>query len=140
MMERMKTLSLLVSLIALWCSALPSFAADGPNQVAEKFYAGYVAQVDANKDTKVWVAKSDLVTDKFKKAYAKVMNAEEVDADPVLNAQDIPTKPFKAQKPEINIDTAIVVLVSWFGESEHKLKVRLVKKDGAWLMDVVEPL
>ena len=36
-------------------------AADGPDQVAEKFYAGYVAAVDANKDTRTWVAKSPLV-------------------------------------------------------------------------------
>lgn len=136
----MKTLSLLVSLLALWFSALPSSATDGPAQVAEKFHAGYVAQVDANKDTRIWVAKSELVTEKFKKAYAKIMNAEEVDADPVLNAQYIPTKPFEAGKPEINVDTATVVVVSSFGEDERKLKVKLVKKDDVWLLDVVEPL
>lgn len=112
-------------------------AGEGPDKVAEKFYAGYVATVDANKDTKAWVAKSALVTEKFKRAYARAMSAEEVDADPVLNAQDIPSQPFKAEKPEIAGDMATVVVVSSFGESKHKLKVRLVKVDGSWLLDAM---
>ena len=134
---RMKSLSLLIPLIVSLLAALPSHAADGPGQVTEKFYAGYVAAVEANKDTKVWVAQSKLVTGNFKKAYAKIMNAEEIDADPVLNAQDIPSTPFKAEKPQITGDAATVVVVSSFGEDKHKLKVKLVQKDGAWLLDAL---
>ena len=134
----MKLPSLLLAVLTLFLTALPSFAAEEPSTVAEKFYAGYVAQVDANKDTKAWVAKSKQVTDKFKKAYAKAMNSEELDADPVLNAQDIPTQPFKAGKPEIKDDKATVVLNTAFGEQKHKVTAKLVKIDGVWLLDAVE--
>ncbi|MCW1924022.1 hypothetical protein OKA05_15750 [Luteolibacter arcticus] len=138
----MKTLRLLLAAIVSLFTMLPSSAAeaaaDGPGQVAEKFYAGYVAEVEANKDTKVWVAKSKLVTPKFKKAYDKAMNAEEVDADPVLNAQDVPTKPFKAEKPEIRDAAASVVLTTTFGSEKHKVTAKLVKVDGVWLLDAVE--
>lgn len=130
--------SLLFALLALLFTGLPSFAADEPGAVAEKFYAGYVAQVEANKDTKAWVAASKLVTANFKKTYAKAMGAEELDADPVLKAQDVPTKPFKAEKPEIKDDKATVVLTAAFGEEKHKVKAKLVKVDGAWLLDAVE--
>lgn len=106
--------------------------------MAEKFYEGYVAQVEANKDTKKWVAGSKLVTANFKKAYAKAMNAEEVDADPVLNAQDVPTKPFKAGKPEIKDSAATVVLVTSFGKEKHQVTARLVKVNGVWLLDSVK--
>ncbi|MCW1915618.1 YbjP/YqhG family protein [Luteolibacter sp. GHJ8] len=112
-------------------------AADEPSAVAEKFYAGYVAEVEANKDTKVWVAKSKLASEKFKKAYAKAMNSDELDADPVLNAQDIPDKPFKAQKPVIKDDKATVVLNAGSGEYKHSVTVKLVKTDGVWLLDAV---
>jgi len=138
----MKTLRfLLLALVSLF-TVLPSFAADAPKdepgQVAEKFYAGYVAQVEANKDTKAWVAASKLVTPKFKKDYAKAMSAEEIDADPVLNAQDVPTKPFKADKPVIKDATATVVLTTTFGSEKHKITATLQKVDGAWLLDAVK--
>ena len=138
----MKTLRILLTVVVSLFTALPSYAADppaqDPGQVAEKFYAGYVAQADANKDTKAWVAGSKLVTAKFKKAYAKAMNAEEVDADPVLNAQDVPTQSFKAEKTEINDATATVVLTTSFGTGKHQVTAKLVKVDGVWLLDSVK--
>ncbi len=106
--------------------------------MAEKFYAGYVARVDANKDTKAWVAQSKEVTAKFKKTYAKAMGSKELDADPVLNAQDTPTKPFKAGKPEIKDGQATVVLTAYFDKDPHKVTAKLVKVDGAWLLDAAE--
>ncbi len=138
----MKNLRILLTVVVSLFTLLPSHAAeaaaDDPGQVAEKFYAGYVAQVEANKDTKVWVANSKLVTAKFKKAYAKAMNAEEVDADPVLNAQDVPSKPFKAEKPEIKDAAATVVLTTSFGTGKHQVTAKLLKVDGAWLLDSVK--
>ena len=139
----MKTLCLLIAVLASLFAPFPSLAADeaaaaDPGAVAEKFYAGYVAQVEANKDTKKWVAGSKLVTPNFKKAYAKAMNAEVVDADPVLNAQDVPSKPFKAGKPEIKDTTATVVLVTSFGKEKHQVTATLKKVDGAWLLDSVK--
>jgi hypothetical protein len=130
--------SLLLAVFAFLLTVLPSFAAEEPSAVAEKFYAGYVAQVDANKDTKAWVAKSKLVTGKFKKAYAKAMSDEELDADPVLNAQDIPSKPFKVEELAIKNDNATVVLTAAFGDHKHKVTAKLLKVDGVWLLDAVE--
>lgn len=130
--------SLLLALCALVPTSFSAQAADEPSAVAEKFYAGYVAEVDANKDTTVWVSKSKLATEKFKKAYAKAMNSEDLDADPVLNAQDIPDKPFKAGKPVIKDDKATVVLNAGSGEYRHSVTVKLVKTDGVWLLDSVE--
>lgn len=52
MLAMMKALRFLLLLVV---ALLPSFAADAPadspGQVAEKFHAGYLAQVEANKDT-----------------------------------------------------------------------------------------
>lgn len=49
---RMKTLCLLIAVVASLFASLPLLAADDatgdPGTVAEKFYAGYVAQVEAN--------------------------------------------------------------------------------------------
>ena len=94
--------------------------------------------MEANKDTKAWVAGSKLVTANFKKVYAKAMNAKQVDADPVLNAQDVPSKPFKAGKPEIKDTTATVVLVTSYGKEKHQVTATLKKVEGAWLLDSVK--
>lgn len=140
----MKTLCLLIAVVASLFASLSSFAAADsgtagtPEAVAEKFYAGYIAQVDSNKDTKKWVAGSKLATANFKKAYAKAMSAEMVDADPVLNAQDVPSKPFKAGKPVIKDTTATVVLVTSFGKEKHQVTATLKKVDGVWLLDSVK--
>jgi len=66
------------------------------------------------------------------------MNAKEVDADPVLNAQDVPSNPFKAGKPVIKDTTATVVLVSSFGKEKHQVTVSLQKVNGVWLLDSVK--
>ncbi len=143
-LTKMKTLCLLIAILTSLFVSRPAFAADdakaaaAPGAVAEKFYAGYVAQVEANKDTKKWVAASTLVTANFKKTYAKAMSAELVDADPVLNAQDVPTQPFKAGKPEVKDATATVVLTTSFGKEKHKVTATLVKVKGAWLLDSVK--
>ena len=140
----MKTLRLFLSVVATllaWHS--PLHAADkadagSPSEVAEKFYAGYVSQVDEMKNTRKWVAASDLVTANFKKEYEKAMTAESVDADPVLNAQDVPSEPFKAEKTETKDAAATVVLVTSFGEGKHRITASLLKVDGVWLLDSVK--
>jgi len=137
----MKTLCFLLAVLASLFAAQPSPAADeaaaAPGAVAERFYAGYVAQVEANRDTKKWVASSKLATANFKKSYAKAMSGE-VDADPVLNAQDVPSQPFKAGKPEIKDTTATVVLTTSFGSAKHQVTATLVKVKGVWLLDAVK--
>jgi hypothetical protein len=137
----MKSLRFLIALVVSLFVSLSSLAADDaaaePGAVAEKFYAGYVAQVEANKNTKKWVAGSKLVTANFKTTYTKAMSGE-VDADPVLNAQDVPSQPFKAGKPEIKGTTATVVLTTSFGSEKHQITATLVKVKGVWLLDAVK--
>jgi hypothetical protein len=57
---------------------------------------------------------------------------------PVLNAQDVPSKPFKAGKPEIKENAATVVLTTAFGTEKHQVTAKLVKVKGVWLLDSVK--
>lgn len=141
----MRSRSLLVTLCALLI-ATPSLssaraadearAATGPAAVAEDFYARYVGLVEAQKDTKAWVASSTLVTRNFKKTYAKAMSSMAVDADPVLMAQYVPEGAFKAAKPDIKGDRASVVLTA--GVEKHQVTVTLLNVKGSWRIDSVK--
>ena len=136
----MKTIAVLLFSLAVLFSILPVFAAeaaDGPGVVAEKFFAGYLAQMEADKDTKTWVAKSKLASKEFKAAYKKAMSAEEVEADAVTQAQDTPTSPFKAGEPAIKDTKATVTLTAKFGDEAHKVNVQLVQQEGAWLIQKI---
>lgn len=140
----MKTLRLLIPLLAILTTATPLANAENglksgdPRSVAESFFAGYVAQVEADSDTRTWVAASKLVTAKFKTAYAKAMSAELVEADPVLQAQDVPQKPFKAAKTTLRGDSATVVLSTRFEAGNHEVTTTLVRVKGVWLLDSVK--
>lgn len=136
----MKIITYLLILFVASFSTLTVFAADaaeGPGVVAEKFFAGYLAQVEADKDTKAWVAKSKMASKEFKAAYKKAMSAEEIEADAVTQAQDTPTSPFKAGKPVIKESKATVALTAKFGDDAHKVNVQLVQQDGAWLIQKI---
>jgi uncharacterized protein YdbL (DUF1318 family) len=138
----MKTIKALLLVLAVLSSALPVMAegaAEGPGVVAENFFAGYVTQVEADKDTKAWVAKSKMASKNFKADYKKAMSAEYVDADPVIQAQDTPTGPFKAGRPVIKDTKATVVLTAKFGEDDHKVNVQLAQQEGAWLIQKISP-
>jgi len=108
-----------------------------PGKSAEKFYAGYLALVDASKETNSFVAKSDLVTKNFKRTYAKKMSAGSVDVDPVLQAQDTPNSPFKTIKTTMEGSEATVILTAKYADSTLKLAVRMVQMDGVWKVDSV---
>lgn len=143
----MRSRSLLITFCALLvatASLAPARSADdgkaatNPAAVAENFYARYVALVEAQKDTKAWVATSSLVTPNFKKTYAKVMGSMEVDADPVLMAQYVPPGAFKAAKPDIKGDRASIVLTAGSGAEKHQVTVTLVNVKGSWRIDSVK--
>ncbi len=133
----MKNIICLLALFVVSFSTLPVFAADpaeSPGVVAEKFFAGYLAQMEADKDTQAWVANSTMASEDFKKAYKKAMSAEEIEADAVLQAQDTPTSPFKAGEPDIKDAKATVALTAKFGDDAHKVNVQLVLQEGSWLI------
>lgn len=102
--------------------------------VAEQFYAQYNEHIENTDDL---IQKSKLLTPEFKKAYAKAMKSEELDADPVLEAQDNLPSPAKAKAVTVKGETATVTLkLSKTSESGGGWSsvVYLVKRDGVWLI------
>lgn len=108
---------------------------------AEAFFAGYLKALNSKSgDENVkWVAKTDLATPEYKKAFKKAMSNKELDSDPVIYAQDVPITPFKAQSTKVKGDSATVVVAAKYNPKEtSKLKVTLAAKDGHWLVSKVE--
>jgi len=138
-----RTLSILAVIFALFIHvpAIAGKAPEGPGKAAEEFYAEYLVLVNANKETTSWIAKSKLVTTEFKKYYAKQMSPknDSVESDPVLQAQDTPTSPFKAGKTVIKDNKATVILTAKFDKDTDKVSVQMALKDGVWLVDMVRP-
>ena len=142
----MKSILRLAALIV--CSLLVSCQSDRAGTVApqldgksagaaaEAFLAGYIKSDAKNS---AWVAQTKLMTPEFKAAFKKAMADEEVDADPVLHAQDVPTTPFKARSSNVKGDTATVVVAAKFGDKPYKLKVTLVAQGGHWLVSKTAP-
>ena len=132
---------ILAAIFALFIQS-PAIAGESsgdPGKAAEQFYAGYLVLVNAEKDTRAWVSKSDLVTKNFKKSYARQMAAESVEVDPVLQAQDTPTSKFKAVKATINSEEskATVILAAKYSDETDRLTVNMVRQNGVWRVDSV---
>ena len=124
---------ILAAIFALFIQS-PAIAGESsgdPGKAAEQFYA--------EKDTRAWVSKSDLVTKNFKKSYARQMAAESVEVDPVLQAQDTPTSKFKAVKATINSEEskATVILAAKYSDETDRLTVNMVRQNGVWKVDSV---
>ena len=139
-MNRLISLLAGVSVLFIQVPAIADERSDGPGKAAEHFYAGYLTLVSAEKDTTSWVAKSSFVTKNFKKSYAKQMHAESVEVDPVLQAQDTPTSPFKAIKSTIDGTgtKATVILTAKYSDETQKLTVNMVRMDNVWKLDAVD--
>ena len=136
----MKRSLLVLAAIGVLVGQTPAIAGQasiGPARVAEQFYAGYLVLMNAQKDPQSWVAKSQSVTRNFKRWYAKQMSDEAVEADPVIEAQDTPTTPFKAIKTTMQGGTATVVLRAKYSNETEKLAVRMVQSNGIWQVDAV---
>ena len=141
-MVRLRSILTLISVLLIHIPVIAGEPSEGPGKAAEKFYASYLALVNANKDTMSWVANSKLVTTNFKKFYLKKMTPKEgdvIDCDPILQAQDVPTSPYKAEKPTIKDNKATVILTAKFGSDTGKVIVQMVLASGVWLVDMVRP-
>ena len=136
-----RSISILAAITVLFIqnAAIAGQASIGPAKTAEQFYAGYLALVKTEKDTRSWVAKSNIVTAHFKRWYAKQMSDKSVEADPVLEAQDTPTTPFKAIKTTIDGQgsKATVIVTAKYSDETEKLSIRMVRTDGVWQVDSV---
>lgn len=128
--------SLLLSCTATQPAAKTSLDSESASTAAETFLAGYIKSDAKNSD---WVARTELATPGFKAAFKKAMASTEVDADPVLFAQDVPSTRFKAESSQVKGDTATVLVAAKFGDKPYRLKVTLVAKDGHWLVSKTAP-
>ena len=86
-----------------------AFAADAkgtPDEAAQAFMDSYFTYLngDGKADAKKLIQESPYLTAELKKAYAKHMSQETVDADPILNAQDFPDKGFKVANVPLVLD------------------------------------
>ena len=121
-------------------SAAPAAAeAEDIGAIAETFLAGYIKTMEANEDVVAWVAASELATESFKAAYKKAVSVPDIESDPVLHAQDVPTGAFKAEKVTVKAKTAAVPVTAKFGDTPHKLVVSLVEEKGQWLISKIDP-
>jgi hypothetical protein len=130
----MKALNLTIAaLAALICGALADPKTDA-TEAAQKFYDQYIKV----KDPKPWVLKSPRVTAEFKKAYAVFMKNPE--SDPIIAGQDFPDSGFKASGAAVKGPRADVTMKSRDPGFKQVIKVHLLLKDGAWLIDGVNKL
>jgi len=136
-MNRLITILAAIAVLFVQIPAIAGEPSSGPANTAEQFYAGYLVLVNAEKDTMSCVADSKLVTRNFKRWYAKQMSTESVEVDPVLEAQDTPTTPFKAIKSTIQGTTATVILRATYSKETEKLNVHTVQSNGVWQVDAV---
>jgi hypothetical protein len=109
------------------------------DQIAEKaisFINAYVENCNKmNQAVSVtdWVNQSALVTSNFKSELTRITKDDELDADPLLNAQDYPEKGFELDR--FDAATNIVTVKGKEDWSDFKLKIQMKKVNDDWLVD-----
>lgn len=112
-----------------------AFGADPVNpEDAAKVAVQFVSEYANAETPQKWIAKTPMATDAFKKAIRRIFAAGP-DADPILHAQDIPNKPYRAKKTAGSGDTAHVTLIS---PERPDLKVTLVREGASWKVQAVD--
>jgi hypothetical protein len=112
---------------------------DAPSEVALTFINSYVENCNKRKEATgitEWVSSSDLVTQKFKNEFKRVVDEAYqedpelgLDADPIFDAQDYPDK--------FVLDSEEGVYLTARGKDwpEFKLKMKVEKATDKWLVD-----
>ena len=110
----------------------------------DRFFEQYVALFDRGDSTAQWIDESPVLTPDFKQAYTKMLADAEaaemgLDQDPVLNAQDVPTRPYTTRTAIITGDraTAEVTNAEW---SDALIRVSLVAVNGDWMIDGINEI
>jgi len=139
-----RTLVTLGLLFALASSGSASPQED-VKRVVESFYAQYYKECldkpgkgDPDKALIRWVTTNSYVSDGFKKAFRKtVLDARKKDpelglgSDPILNAQDWPSKGYRAKEIQVAAGKASVVMEG-IDAPDFKVSVELVNVDNKW--------
>lgn len=122
-------------------------AAETPEQTAQDFYRWYLRGINTNKnpiEQKQTISK--FVSKRLSKSINKMMAAGEYDADYFISAQDYDenwTVNVSKAKVAGNSATLKVLLDAPKGKKSkfnRSLSVVLIKEDGAWKIDKVNPL
>lgn len=97
----------------------------------QDFYRRYTSE----KDPQRFIAKCDLVTPGFKRAYAVYMKTGP-DSDPVLQGQDSPASGYTPGTLSVAGDTATLVMQT-HDKGFPALTVHLIRENGRWLINGV---
>jgi hypothetical protein len=91
-----------------------------------------------------WIERNNDTTESFKQAYKRLMayfkkNPDEAVADPILNAQDIPDRPYRMNSVKIEGDRASVTLKTedW---PRDLVQMGLIKLDDKWSIDSINDI
>lgn len=128
----MRTFAFLL-VIALAGLGAARAADEGPKEVAQEFYDGYMKVLLAKGDTNAYVLDSPMVTDSFRAAYRKMIDMG-FESDPIICGQDYPDQGFTASDPSVDGDKAEVTMTSRGDDLVHSFTVTLKQRDGAWLI------
>jgi hypothetical protein len=111
-------------------------APPGPEQTVETFYRWYIDQVNHEKDPirdgslRANGTLTDDLVQRFEKLFAETEEA--IDADPVLEAQDVPER-IKVRPAKLHGTEGTVEIEMWFGDPKpYVLTVGVVQEKGRW--------
>lgn len=131
-------------LVGVLVGGLSSCAGHGPNtpgRTAEDFINTHVSADPGYEQTLARVAKSPLVTERYKMALTKLYRdalAKDPDygygADAVIGGQDAPER-FRVKSATVDGDRARVVLIGEEPAFPMEVKVDMVRESGRWLVD-----
>ncbi|MGP1500397.1 MAG: hypothetical protein ACTTJM_01250 [Bergeyella cardium] len=106
---------------------------DTASSVALKFINSYIKALNSTSNIGAWVNKNKLVTKEFKVAYKK-LTARDLDADPILDAQDYPDGGYKLVSYDKKTN---YVAVNPKGEDwgDYKVLIKMKNIQGKWFVD-----
>ena len=120
--------------------ALMTACSDGPNAQAleslKTFYKGYIAETSKLPENRAAV--ESLKAQHCTARYLKQLAAEDLEADPFLNAQDVEES--WASNLEVTPDDVVqnqfaVCYTASFDNSKHCVEVTMVEDGGSWKID-----
>jgi hypothetical protein len=108
-------------------------ASSSPEQAIEVFYRWYLGEVKAEREPlqNGTLRSYGILTDSLMRSLEKMQKDDELDVDPILQAQDAPER-FKVRKANLNGETGTVEVELWYGQALHLLKIGVVHDQGRW--------
>ena len=106
--------------------------------VALKFINDYTKQCNDGTFNETWIEQNQLLTEKFKKSYNKLLDSARKEDpefglgfDPIMDAQDFPDMGFELMK----CDSLGYVTIKGLDLADFILILKIVHQDDKWLVD-----